>query len=121
MAPDLLEIVERSERNARVLELSGELDVATAPTLSERLDGAMDESDDAHLIVDLSNLAFMDSTGLQVILSATRRLGREHRRLVLACSPGPILRLLAVTKLDAAFEIAADVPAAVRALDGTKP
>jgi anti-anti-sigma factor len=120
MATDQLEIAERSERNARVVALSGELDVATAPMLSERLQDAIEGFADMHVIIDLSNVAFMDSMGLQVMLSATRRLARERRRLVLVCLPGPILRLLAGTKLDSAFDIAADVPAAVGLLDSEK-
>jgi anti-sigma B factor antagonist len=114
--PEQLEIHEETDGDVRVVALSGELDVATAPMLSERLDALIGSTPDAHVLVELSALAFMDSMGLQVLLGALRRLGREGRRLALVCPPGPILRLLVVTNLDAAFDVHADRAAAARAL-----
>jgi anti-anti-sigma factor len=113
-----LEIHEEGTANVRILALSGELDVATAPILSERVNLTIDGSPDADLLVDLSGLAFMDSMGLQVLLGALRRLGRHGRRLALVCPPGPIHRLLVVTSLDAVFDIHADRATAERALHG---
>jgi anti-anti-sigma factor len=56
------------------LRLSGELDLATAPDLEQHL-RALEEGEGIRIVLDLSELAFMDSAGLAVILEAERRAG----------------------------------------------
>ena len=102
-----LRIREEQAASARLLSLNGELDIATSTELDERLQAMLDDSSE-DLIIDLSALSFMDSMGLQVLLRARRKLGRQERRLVLICPPGPILRLLVVTNLDNAFNVHPD-------------
>jgi anti-sigma B factor antagonist len=56
-----------------LLTVSGELDIASAPVLSEALDLA-EESRPGHLVIDLADLTFMDSTGISVLVGARTRV-----------------------------------------------
>ena len=71
--------------NGLVLEISGELDMATAPALRERLTGATEGGATA-LVVDLRGVAFMDSVGLAAILHARSRLS-DGGRLAIVLAP----------------------------------
>jgi adenylate cyclase len=85
------------------LKISGDLDVATAPSLGIRLDELI-QAPDGGVLLDLSAVAFMDSTGVSMLLNALTRMTRAGRRLALACPAGsPVSLLLARTRLDTSF------------------
>ena len=94
-----------------VVVLGGELDLAAAPVLRERVDavGAGDA-----LVLDVAHATFVDSAMLRELLQ-TR--SRSHR-LVLAGAPPQLLRLLELTRTTDLFELAPDVEAALRRLTG---
>jgi anti-sigma B factor antagonist len=84
-------VISTGERAARVL-VSGELDLATSPKLDRALDGALGDADE--VVLDLSAVTFIDSTGLSTILAGisssqlnrrkmtiSSRLGAQPRRL----------------------------------------
>ena len=75
--------------------LGGELDLATAPELAQALTEAPDGT--AVVILDLSELTFMDSTGLHVILSARARLAAAGCRLVLVPGSRHVQRIFEIT------------------------
>jgi anti-sigma B factor antagonist len=85
-----------------VFKLRGSLDLATAPTVRAALSDAT-EKGSHHLIVDLSQLEFLDSTGLGVLIGAHRRAAEHVGSLRLVVRDGPILRLLNITGLIAVF------------------
>lgn len=86
----------RSERPGvkRVL-LSGELDIATAPQLNDVLAAAARGS--AAVILDLTELKFMDSTGLHAILSAHMRLEEANCQLALIPGCHQVQRIFEIT------------------------
>lgn len=57
-----------------VVRVTGELDLYTAPQLENELETLI-HGDAAHVLVDLSDVPFLDSSGLGVLLSSARRLG----------------------------------------------
>ncbi len=77
---------------------SGEIDALTAPQLGRRLIALADEGK-TDVVVDLSRVTFMDSTGIGVLLNAVRRLGARRGRLVLVCPTERVLRPFEVTGL----------------------
>ncbi|HEY1356857.1 MAG TPA: STAS domain-containing protein [Thermoleophilaceae bacterium] len=81
-----------------VLSPSGEIDAVTAPQLGRRLLGLADEGKTG-VVVDLSSVTFMDSTGLGVLLNALRALASRHGRMVLVCPNERILRPFQITGL----------------------
>ena len=82
----LLEERER-DRDVAVVSARGEVDLETAPALREVLELAL-EHQTGPVVVDLSEVAFMDSTGVHVLVDTLQRLTLEHRRLAIACREG---------------------------------
>jgi len=73
----------------------GEVDIATAAQLTAALDAAIRDTCGA-FVVDLTDVAFLDSTALNVLLRARSILGRADRALVIVCPPGPAKRVFEV-------------------------
>jgi len=56
------------------------------------------------LVIDLSGLSFIDSTGLSVLLAAAERARSQGRRLIVVRPPLPALRVFTLTRVDAGME-----------------
>jgi anti-sigma B factor antagonist len=81
-----------------VVSPRGEVDAHTAPRLALRLLGLAEEGK-RRIVVDLSHVTFMDSTGIGVLLNALRQLSQRHGRLALVCPNDRVLRPFQVTGL----------------------
>lgn len=82
-----------------VLSPHGEIDLGTAPLLREVLLPAL-ERETGPVVVDLSGVSFMDSTGVHVLVETLRRLEPQNRRLAIVCREGgQVHRLLALVGL----------------------
>jgi anti-anti-sigma factor len=86
----------REEDAAVVLSLAGELDMASADQVLEELDRVQSEGA-AELVIDLSELTFMDSTGLRAILTADARSRLEGPKLTLVPGPEAVHRVFELT------------------------
>ena len=80
--------------------------MATAPKLAAAI--ASDERDGGAPVLDLSRLAFMDVSGMRVLLDAARRAKRAGGALVVFNPQPPIRRLFALTAVDRTLEIRFD-------------
>jgi anti-anti-sigma factor len=89
--------VSMSGQTARVA-LAGELDIATAPALEQAL-GEL-SADVEQLLLDLRQLAFIDSTGLRVVLGLANGFGENSARVVVVRGPDPVQRVFALTGAD---------------------
>ena len=96
------------------VELSGELDLATAAKLEDELK-RVERGGPALIILDLRPLEFMDSSGLRALLAADARAREDGRRLVLIRGDERVQRVLRITRLDERLEIVDDVDAAAGA------
>jgi len=76
--------------------LHGEVDLASAKELETALDAAIRDSAGA-FVIDLCDVQFLDSSGLNVLLRARALLGREERALAVICPPGAVMRLFEVS------------------------
>jgi anti-sigma B factor antagonist len=103
---------ERSDAGVHVINVSGEIHVSTAPSFREQLTGVI-ESGGTALVLDLTGVEFIDSTGLSVLLSGLRLVSQRHGHLALVCSNPTVMRLFQITSLDATFDIFEDRAAAV--------
>jgi hypothetical protein len=56
------------------------------------------------LVIDLTGLSFIDSTGLSVLLAAAERARSQERRLIVVRPPLPALRVFTLTRVDAGME-----------------
>jgi anti-sigma B factor antagonist len=95
-----------------VVSIYGELDVATAPSLREKLIGLVGDGSN-QLILDLEGVDFLDSTGLGVIVSALKRARTQGGDLRLVCTQARIRRLFEITGLDKAVPLLPSLDAAV--------
>lgn len=80
------------------MTLIGELDTASAPILRDGLAHLVDEGA-TRLEVDVSELAFIDSTGLTVMMEQWHRLQAMGGSLALLSPSPPVLRMLEITGL----------------------
>jgi anti-anti-sigma factor len=96
------------------LALTGELDLANLPILQAHLK-SLAETDD-NLVVDMSGLRYIDSSGAKALLDAHRTYARTGRELGLA-APSPMTRrILEVLGLETVLPIFPTVDAAVKSL-----
>jgi anti-sigma B factor antagonist len=93
----------------------GEVDLSVVEALEDGLEAAIRESVGA-FIIDLSELDFIDSTGLQVLLRARGLLGREDRALAVVCPHGPVRRVFELSGLSELFVLYRSREEAVAAL-----
>ena len=119
----------RTERvhGCAVVVASGEIDMCTSPALGEALEQAARKSE--RIIVDLTRVTFLDSSGMAAMVGALNR--DHHRQRGTFCLVGPsglVLRALQVTDLTRLFPIYDSVDGAVWQLvdqgaqeDGTAP
>ena len=98
-AGDPLAIEENRDGDERVIALSGELDLSNADRLRDRLESA--RADAERVIVDLSRLAFIDSTGLRVLLRAEQASRTDGGKLSFVRARGQVERVMKVAGIDA--------------------
>ena len=103
---------ERSDAGVHIVNVSGEIHVSTAPAFRERLNAVI-ESGGTMLVLDLSGVEFIDSTGLSVLLNGLRLVNQRHGRMALVCANPTVMRLFQITGLDATFDIFEDRAAAI--------
>jgi len=107
--------VERLDDHALV-SASGEIDIATTPQLRAAIEQAMVGSAEG-VVVDLTGVTFMESTGLRAMLEARLRAEGERRSLVVVCDPaGPVHRLFELTNTTEPLRVCDSRDAAVAAL-----
>lgn len=105
-------IAEEERRGVPVVSASGEMDVATAPPLRDRLQ-TLAASGKPTVVVDLLDVTFLDSTALGVLVGALKRCRESGGDLPLVITEPRILRVFEITGLTGVFPIHATVEDAV--------
>jgi anti-sigma B factor antagonist len=98
-----------------VIAVDGEIHVSTAPEFSGVLSASL-ASGRTRLVLDLTGVMFIDSTGLSVLLNALRRITRAGGAMAVVCSNPTVLRLFEITKLDSTFDLHAELEPAIAAV-----
>jgi anti-sigma B factor antagonist len=93
------------EDGTRVVEVHGELDLAPAPALGQRIRRPMFWEGTTRVVVDLSGVVFLDSSGASALLLSLSHASALDRRLVFVCPPGDALRRLQMYGLDSRLEM----------------
>jgi anti-sigma B factor antagonist len=96
-----------------VIHVKGEIHVATAKEFAQRLDDAI-AHEASQIVLDLTEVEFIDSTGLTVLLNGLRSITLRGGRLALAISNPTVLRLFEITRLDTTFDIEPTLQAALQ-------
>jgi anti-sigma B factor antagonist len=102
----------RRTGTTELVQVRGEVDIATAPLLRAVLDTVVGRRP-TRVEVDLSGATFMDAHALTTLTAVRRRLAGRHTRLVLRDPRAVVVRLLELSGTEYAFEIATG-PAEVR-------
>ena len=95
---------DRPRAGTVVVSVHGDLDLHTADELGDRLVGVA-EGGASSVVVDLSDVAFVDSQGLGALLRGTRRLGGGVGRFRLVVPEPQIRRIFEITALDRVFPL----------------
>jgi anti-sigma B factor antagonist len=98
-----------------VVQVTGELDLHLEPQLREELNQALGDGF-VHVVVDLTDVNFLDSSALGRLVEAAKRLATRGGSIVLAAPDRQIRRLLEITALDRIFAIAPSLDDAIGGL-----
>ncbi|MBL8779258.1 MAG: STAS domain-containing protein [Acidimicrobiales bacterium] len=100
--------------NEIVIELAGEIDLATCPQLIELVDREIRACDGGLVVMDMARVTFVDSTGLALLVRAQRSVTANGGHVVVR-SPSPQFRhLLAITGVDALVTVEPHEPERTR-------
>jgi anti-sigma B factor antagonist len=109
-----LGVTSRLSRNAIIVRLEGELDVNAVPVLQEHLQRIWELPPKPFLILDLGEVSFCDSMGMNELISVMQRCEARGTRLLLGGVQGVMARVLSITGLRHAFEVFARLEDALR-------
>ncbi|MGH3958497.1 STAS domain-containing protein [Mycobacterium sp.] len=102
-----------------VLVVGGEIDMASAPTLESAVAGVLAE-DALALVIDLSEVRFLASVGLSILVAAREKIGEPGRFAVAA--QGPLIsRIIQLVNLDELLSLHETLEDALLAVTGSKP
>ena len=90
-----------------IVALAGELDLSQVGLVEQALRGA-ERSKPETLVLDLSGVTFLDSSGLRLVLEADRRARVEGRRLTVVPGPEAVHRVFLIALLDKRLEFIDD-------------
>ena len=99
-----------------VLAVQGEVDLSNAPDLRNQLRDLL-ETQRRNVVVDLSKVDYMDSSGIAVLIEGMRWAQRTKARLVLAAPSQQVRMVMELAKLDAFFVTEPSVEQAIARLE----
>jgi len=102
---------------AYLIRLAGEFDLHTRPEFERRVLEALGRGA-TQIVVDLSDVSFIDSTTIGILMRTRKRLTPLRGRLLVVCADRNILRLFEITALDRMFEIYRTRAEAMEHVDG---
>ena len=113
MIPFRIEIeAEDADRQVTVAKMTGRLNAASSPEAKDRLKGLAGEGS-SNLLLDLSELSFIDSSGLSALVSGYKAAVEAGGSLKLAGLVPQVREVFALTHLDRVFETFPDVATAL--------
>lgn len=104
----LLEITEVRDAGTVRVRVRGELDLASAPILAEHLRGFRDHGE--RVVLDLDELAFIDMSGLRMLVAAAEDASRDGWALTITPGSTAVRRIVQLVHLDASLPFDGDTP-----------
>ena len=102
--------VEYLDEHTTLVRVIGELDLATSPRIETDLLRLIHEGLGRRLVLDLSELTFLDSTGLRALWRTRQHAQAAGAQLYISAASESVMRVLKVTKLDRVFSLIGDEP-----------
>jgi anti-anti-sigma factor len=113
MRSDLVNVNVEERGDVVVAQVAGELDLASAPRTGETIEAAVPSSARG-LVIDFSQLEFIDSSGIAMLFNLARKLGGRRQQLRVVTVPGePVSRVLDIVEFGRAAPLHADLESAV--------
>ncbi|MDO5627652.1 MAG: STAS domain-containing protein [Mobilicoccus sp.] len=100
-----------------LVEADGDIDLISAPVLRASFERLF-RDERIHLVMDLSRVPFIDSTGLGVLVGALRTVKRHGGDIRVVCANPRVLRVFTITGLDQVFTVFDTPDEALAARDG---
>ncbi len=110
-----LQLDDRVEGEVTVLAVAGEVDVYTAPKLREKVIELVNDGR-TRIVVDATEVDFLDSTGLGVLVGALKRVRSANGDLNVVCTTERIRKIFEITGLGTIFGLHTTVDEAIAAL-----
>jgi anti-sigma B factor antagonist len=105
--------IEQLDGDVVVARLAGELDISVAEPTGREIADAVPSSARG-VVVDMTQLAFMDSSGVSMLFSLARQVGSHRQELRVVAPPGkPVARVLEIVEFDRAAPVHGDLDSAV--------
>jgi anti-sigma B factor antagonist len=96
-----------------VVTAAGEIDICTSPRLREAMTAAVET--DRLILVDLSAVTFLDSTGIGVLLGIQKKIATSHQSIHLVGPNRLVAKVLRITRIDETIPVHANLDAAFSA------
>ncbi|MGB9791190.1 MAG: STAS domain-containing protein [Thermacetogeniaceae bacterium] len=106
----------KKEGDVLIVSIYGEFDLSNADYCRRDIEQRMKEYKTKHLLFDLGGVAFIDSSGLGVILGRYRKVSENGGKVVISCFSPKILKLLELSGLPRLIPICPDVSSALKQL-----
>lgn len=90
--------------DATIIEIAGEVDIATVSLLAKALDDAV-HSRRGPVILDAQRLTYIDSAGLQTLVSVQQKLESQARRLAIVGCHGIFHKLMKIGRFESRFQM----------------
>lgn len=110
-----IEVADDTAANIATIVLDGRVDVFTYLELARRLSAVHEGRGGIGIVLDLSRVGFVASSGWSVFVTLRNRLSRQGGRVALAGMNGELLRIYRSMKLASLIPTFDDAPAALRA------
>ncbi len=104
----ILEVDTEDREGLLQVSLRGELDLSTVEKVEDEL-RRVEQRVDKLLVLDLSGLTFLDSTGLRLMVTADQRARKAGRRFAIVKGPETVHRVFTITKLDERLQMVDDL------------
>lgn len=100
-----MEVINRQEHAREEVVLEGEIDLANAPVLKEKLQAYVDMHGNSDLYLNLKNLSYIDSTGLGVLVGIYKQHRANGKKVFILEPKDNVRKLFRITNLDVIFDL----------------
>lgn len=110
-----MEIHQRKLDGLPILDIVGEVDLYNARDLKDTLEALLNAKE-FRLIVNLSKVPFMDSSGIGTLVTASYRAHNSNGKIAIAGASGSVLKVFKITSMESQFLMCNSVEEAVQGL-----
>lgn len=107
-----MQIKVESKNNTDIVILSGEVDLYNSPQVRKKLTELINHKN-PHIIVDLSGVTYMDSSGLATLVEAMQKIAKNNGKFILVGIKGAVKNMFEIARLNEVFSIYENITTAL--------